>query len=65
MRVSCEIVEVTLDGDYSEVESVEAICSRCDHSEQSYGTGDDSVRRCLVMLRENCPLGENNFYWQA
>ena len=50
MRVSCSVDEVFLEGDYGEVEGVEATCSRCQHSTESFGTGDASIRRCLVML---------------
>ena len=46
----------------SEVESVRATCSRCGHTTESYGTDEPSKKRCLVLLREECPLGQNNFY---
>jgi hypothetical protein len=62
MLVRCTVEEVTMEGDYAEVESVCAECSRCGHSEESYGTSDASIARCMVMLRENCPRGEQNFY---
>jgi hypothetical protein len=61
-RVECEIDGVELDGERSPVEGVEATCTRCGHQAQSYGTGPASVRRCLVLLREECPRGERNFY---
>lgn len=63
MRV-CTSVEVTwLPGDYSDdVESVEAICSRCQYSTASFGTSQASERRSLVLLRRGCPLGESNYY---
>jgi hypothetical protein len=54
MRVECEVME-TDDG-------VQAECSRCGHCEESYGSSEASVKRCLVMLRENCPNNERNFY---
>ena len=44
------------------VDGVEVSCSRCGHSTTAYGTGEGSVKRCLVQLREECPEGENNFY---
>jgi hypothetical protein len=63
MRVTCEIEEVYLTGDSgSEVPSVQATCSRCDHCIESYGTSEASIKRCLVLLREECPEEENNFY---
>jgi hypothetical protein len=62
MKVECEVAEIALDGDYGEVESVMATCSRCRHSTESFGTSDASRRRCLVLLREECPRAETNFY---
>ena len=44
------------------VEGVEVTCDKCNHSEQSGGTYDGSLGRCAYLLRENCPLRENNFY---
>jgi hypothetical protein len=61
-RVLCEVVEVELEGDYTEVDGVMATCSRCGHETESFGTSDASVRRCLALLREECPRGEHNFY---
>jgi len=62
MWVSCSISEVTLEGDYGEVDGVSAECSRCGHETESFGTSEASIKRCLVLLREECPNGENNFY---
>lgn len=62
MRVECEIEETTLEGDYREMEGVTATCSRCGHESESYGISDASIKRCLVLLREQCPNGEQNFY---
>jgi hypothetical protein len=62
VKVKCDVNEVELEGDYDLVESVSATCGRCGHTTESYGTSDASVRRCLVMLREECPRGERNFY---
>jgi hypothetical protein len=63
MKVTAEINEIELDGDYDDtITSVEAKCSRCGHCTESYGTEEASIKRCLVLLREECPNGENNFY---
>ena len=62
MRVYCEIEEVELDGDYTTVEGVEAPCQRCLHTTESYGTDEPSIRRCLALMREECPRKESNFY---
>jgi hypothetical protein len=45
-----------------QVETTEVTCSRCEHVEVSYGTSDKSMKRCLVMLRDNCPFAETNYY---
>ena len=66
MKISCDI-------DYGEVENEEgfmtptttATCSRCHHETESYGDSDRSVRRCLVMLYEECPRSEDNFYEES
>jgi hypothetical protein len=49
-------------GETMEVPSVQATCSQCDHQTESYGTGGDSRRRCLALLRDECPMGERNWY---
>lgn len=60
--VTCELTEVELQGDYGDVPSIVAVCSRCGNETESFGTGEASVRRCLVLMREECPRRERNFY---
>ena len=63
MKVACEIEERDLENeDGREIQGVAATCSRCGHETESFGTGEASVRRCLVLLREECLKGERNFY---
>jgi hypothetical protein len=62
MRVTCAIDEIELDGDLGSVPSVCATCSRCNHETESFGTSEASIARCLVLMREECPEGETNFY---
>jgi hypothetical protein len=69
MRVTCAVEEVEIEGDHEDaygdhvmVPSVCATCSRCGHETESYGTSERSVKRCLVLMREECPYGESNFY---
>lgn len=62
MRVACEVVEVELEGDYASIEGLCVSCSRCYHEVEVYGTSGRSVRRAMVMLREECPRGEANWY---
>jgi len=61
-KVIAEIEETELAGDYADVPGVTAECSRCGHTTESYGTDEPSVRRCLVLLRDECPLRERNYY---
>lgn len=64
MRVSCDIEQVELENDDGRpVDGVQATCIRCEHQTESYGTSSNSVRRCLVMMREECPQDESNFYF--
>ncbi len=63
MRVLCEVDTVDLEGDHGDVEGVQVTCSRCDHCTESFGTSDASIRRCLALLREECPNEENNYYY--
>ena len=66
MKVEVEIAEIELENDNGiPIDSVEATCTRCDHTTESYGTGDASRRRCLALMREECPEGESNFYVDA
>jgi hypothetical protein len=63
MRVRAEIDEITQENEEGQlIDSVSATCSRCEHETVSYGTSDESIKRCLALLREECPEGENNFY---
>jgi hypothetical protein len=66
MRVACTIDQVDLENDEGrEVPGVRATCSRCQHETDSFGTGGASVRRCLAMMREECPEEEENYYTAA
>jgi len=41
---------------------VVAVCSKCGHKTESCGQHAAAVKRCLAMMREECPNGEENFY---
>lgn len=62
MRIECSVDEIELEGDYGTVDSVQVTCSRCQHETESFGTSEESIRRCLAFLREECPYKENNYY---
>jgi hypothetical protein len=53
--------ETEIEGDFRSVDGVVVTCSRCGASSESFGTSPASVRRCLVLLREQCD--EANFYY--
>ena len=62
-KVHCEIIYDYLDTDSGHsVHSAVARCSKCGHETESYGTSDASIKRCLLEMRNECPLGETNFY---
>ena len=61
MKVTADIEVVEMEGDYGKVYGVQAQCSRCDHAVESFGTGRDSIRRCLALLHND----EKNFYVEA
>lgn len=63
MKVECEVDYVELENDDGrDVEGVRVTCGRCGHETESFGTSSASVRRCLVLLREECPESGNHFY---
>ena len=62
MRVPVDVSEEDLDGDYSTVPGLVITCTRCQHSVEVFGTEENSAKRGAVMLRDECPLGEDNFY---
>lgn len=45
-----------------EQEGVRATCTRCDHVTESFGTGPKSRMRCIMLLKEECPYNESNYY---
>lgn len=65
-RVECEIFDTVLENDDGvQIDSVCATCTRCDHETESFGTSEASVKRCLVLMREECPNSEENFYVES
>ncbi len=62
MRVSIDVLEEDLDGDYGSVPGLIITCSRCRHSVEVFGTEESSLKRGAVMMRDECPFDEANFY---
>jgi len=64
MRVECEIEETYLENDHRrQLPGIVVTCTRCDHKSESFGKTEKSVKRCLFLLREECPESEENFYF--
>lgn len=61
--VRCELEEIELvrESGYTTT-GVRVTCGKCNHETTSFGTSEASVKRCLALLREECPEGESNFY---
>jgi hypothetical protein len=62
-RVPCEVEETELEGDHGLIPGVIVACSRCGATTESFGTGEASIKRCLALMREDCPEGESNWYF--
>ena len=63
MRVECEVEETEdLNEEGRPVPCVTVTCGECGHATTSFGTSERSVKRCLALLREECPEGEENYY---
>lgn len=59
MKVYCKVVQAESDKGQA---LLRAECMRCSHSTESFGTGENSRKRCLATMREECPNNETNFY---
>ena len=63
MKVTCEIQEKTFVGETGRpIPGIRAHCTRCGHETESYGTSHVSIRRCLYLMRAECPEDEHNYY---
>jgi hypothetical protein len=62
MQIKVEIEEDEFDGDHASVPGLRVSCPRCGHEVEVFGTDERSAKRGAVMLREECPRGESNFY---
>lgn len=62
-KIKCTIDEISLENESGyEVDGIEATCSKCGHTTESFGTSESSILRCLAMMRDECPLKESNLY---
>jgi hypothetical protein len=64
--VVCQLDYDDLENDEGyDVEGVRATCTRCGHQVESFGTHEGSIKRCLVLMRQECPKKENNYYLRS
>lgn len=62
-QVECEVeYDLIEDDNGRKGEGVRLTCGDCDHETESFGQTDRSIRRCLALMRETCPEGEENYY---
>jgi hypothetical protein len=62
MHVSCDVATVEVEGGYARIDGLEVTCTRCRHCVEVFGTSGASARAAAVLLREECPKGEHNYY---
>ena len=59
--INCEVSYTELTGDHGrEIPGVVVTCGKCGECTESFGQGDNSVRRCFALLSEGCD--EDNYY---
>lgn len=62
-KVECEVEFTQAENDRGQMQDCTKVtCGNCGHITQSWGTKQGSVTRCLMLLKEECPEGANNFY---
>ena len=60
-KIECKIEEVELLDDKGRyVPSVQATCGECGEMSESFGRSEKSIKRCMVLLNEDC--GQGNYY---
>jgi hypothetical protein len=62
VKVEIEEVDDIEDEHGIERDGVRATCSRCDHVTESFGQKPKSRMRCILLMRDECPNNEENFY---
>lgn len=62
-RVVVDVEEVDLEGNDGQlIPGITVTCSRCDHCVEVFGKSERSIRRGCVLLKEECPNNEDNWY---
>jgi hypothetical protein len=65
VKVEIEGVDDIKDDDGGERKGVRATCSECDHVTESFGVGPKSRIRCIMLMKEECPQNQENYYVDA
>lgn len=62
-KIECEVEHTEQENDHGNMQQCTVVtCGECGHVERSWGVSEGSQKRCLILLKENCPRGETNFY---
>lgn len=63
-RIQVDIEEVDdIENEHGDDQKgVRATCLDCDHVTESFGQGPKSRMRCLILMKEECPVDAGNFY---
>jgi DNA polymerase-3 subunit epsilon len=62
-QVDVDVEEALVADDHGRVvNGLKLTCTRCSHEVEVFGREMNSVKRGCAMLRDECPLGERNFY---
>jgi hypothetical protein len=64
--VQCDIEHVEIKNDDGiPIDGVCATCSLCKHEVESFGTSTASARRCLAIMRQECPHDASHHFYTA
>lgn len=62
-KIDVNFEEIKAENEHKKlIPAVRATCTQCGHEVESFGREFASKRRCLALMREECPLGEDNYY---
>jgi len=62
-QVTCEVEQVDLTNENGKpVPGLRVTCTKCGEQTESFGQRGRSLRRCLALMKEECPRGEENYY---
>ena len=62
MKIEVKIEEMVFDTETGERSGLEVTCPRCDSTVVVFGVGGSSARAGAMKLKDECPIGENNYY---